>query len=80
MRKDEAMNDMTSKNAQELINKLKNDQLRLYFNPNQGPNFINEIAFQDYLNYKSFLKTGIFHNIAFKHIAKIEKKSGIQNR
>jgi len=64
------MNNTTSKNAQRLIYKLKHDQLCMYFNPNQGPNFISEIALENYLNYKNFLKTGIFYYIAFKHIVK----------
>jgi len=64
------MNNITSENTQRLIYKLKHDQLCMYFNPNQGPNFISEIAFENYLNYKNFLKTGIFYSIAFKHIVK----------
>ena len=60
------MNKMiTSENAERLIYKLKHDQLRMYFNPNQGPKFISEVAFENYLNYKNFLQTGIFYRIAF---------------
>jgi hypothetical protein len=69
------MNEITSKNAQRLIHKLKHGQLQMYYNPNKGPNYISEIAYQDYLNYKNFIKTGIFYSIAFKHIVKIEKKA-----
>ena len=63
---------ITSENAERLIQKLKDDQLCMYYNPNQGPNFISEFAFENYLNYKNFLKTGIFYRIAFTRF-KLEK-------
>ena len=68
---------MISENSQRLIYKLKHGLIRMYYSPNQAPNFTSEIAYQNYLNYKNFTKTGLFYHIVSKHSMKIEKKIGV---
>ena len=62
------MNKIISKNTERFIQKMKNDQLQLYIASTNGSNFTRDIAYDDYMIYKNFLKTGLFHWIAYKHI------------
>lgn len=62
------MNKIISKNTERFIQKIRNDQIQLYISLTNGSNFTYDITYDDYMIYKNFLKTGLFHRIAYKHI------------